>query len=172
MSCGANAVCSFSETKWWHAQIVKEMLEVVYGFETFHHYTHGRKVSLVTDHKALVAICSKPLSRAPKRLQNLLTISQHYDISIQYKSAREIPIADSLSWATTSKLEKQGVPRSQQSQIATKTKAPTEAELLYDNRGPKHDSTCWSYWESVAWWQTATSWNHFLTTGMKWQSRF
>ena len=67
---------SLSECGHRYAQIEKEMLAVTYGLEKFHHYTFGRQVFVVTDHKPLVAISNKPLSKAPKRLQNLLLKAQ------------------------------------------------------------------------------------------------
>ena len=59
---------SLSSVEQRYAQIEKEMLAVVFGLERFRHYTYGRKVTVVIDHKPLVAICSKPLPKAPKRL--------------------------------------------------------------------------------------------------------
>lgn len=80
---------------------------MVCELEKFHHYTHRRKVSIATDHKPLVAICTNPLSIAPKWQQNLLVRTQHYTITIQYKPGREIPIVNSLSGSLTSKPEKE-----------------------------------------------------------------
>ena len=45
------------------------MLSVLFGLSKFHHYTSGRDVTVVTDHKPLVAIWAKPLGKPPKRLQ-------------------------------------------------------------------------------------------------------
>ena len=47
------------------------MLAVASGLEKFH-YTFGHKVHVATDHKPLVAIASKSLSKAPKKLQSML----------------------------------------------------------------------------------------------------
>ena len=88
-----------------YAKIVKEMLAVVYGLEKFHHYTHGWKVNVFTDHKLLVSICQKPLAKARKRLQNMLLRAQQYDLSIKYKTGKETPLADALSRAPTNKPE-------------------------------------------------------------------
>ncbi len=82
-----------------YAQIEKEMLAVVYGLEKFHHYTFGRNVFVVTDHKPLISICLKPLSKVPKRLQNLMLWAQQYDFNLKFKPEEEIPIADTLSRA-------------------------------------------------------------------------
>ena len=68
----AYASRSLTETERRYAQIEKEMLAIVYGLEKFHQYTFAREIQVFTDHKPLVAISSKPLSKAPRRLQNLL----------------------------------------------------------------------------------------------------
>ena len=49
-----------------YAQIEKEMLAVSFGLEKFHHYTYGRCIQVITDHKPLVSIIDKPLSKALK----------------------------------------------------------------------------------------------------------
>ena len=79
------------------------MLTVVFGLERFYHYTYGRKVTVVTDHKPLVAICSKPLSKAQKRLQPMLLKVQEYNFEVVFKHGSEIPVADTLSRAPTGK---------------------------------------------------------------------
>ena len=82
-----------------HAQIEKEALALVYGLEKFHQYTYGRHVNVVTDHKPLVAIVSKPLSKAPKRLQSLILRTQKYDFSLTFQPGKSIVTADTLSRA-------------------------------------------------------------------------
>ena len=76
------------------AQIEKEMLAVMYGLEKFHHYTFDRRVFVVTDHKPLVAISNKPLSKAPKRL---LLRAQRCTYDLSWSPGTEIPLADVLS---------------------------------------------------------------------------
>ena len=92
-----------------YAQLEKEMLAIVYGLNKFHHFTFGRSVRVVTDHKPLVSIVRKPLSRAPKRLQAMLLHSQEYNFELEYKSGKAIPIADALSRAPTSSPTRQEV---------------------------------------------------------------
>jgi hypothetical protein len=88
---------SLTDTETRYAQIEKEMLAVTFGLEKFHHYTYGRKLTIVTDHKPLVAIATKPLSRAPRRLQSLLLRTQKYVFELVYKPGTAIPVADALS---------------------------------------------------------------------------
>ena len=81
------------------AQIEKEILAVMYGLEKFHHYTFDRLVFVVTDHKPLVAISNKPLSKAPKRLQPLLLTAQRCTYDLSWSPVTEIPLAYVLSRA-------------------------------------------------------------------------
>ena len=94
---------SLSDSERRYAQIEKEMLAVTYGLEKFHHYTFGRQVFVVTDHKPLVSISNKPLSKAPKRLQNLLMRAQRYTFELRWSPGTEIPVADVLSRAPVQK---------------------------------------------------------------------
>ena len=73
------------------------MLAVTFGLEKFRHYTYGRDVTVITDHKPLTSIVKKPLSKAPKRLQNLLLRAQEYNYNLIYKAGSSIPVADALS---------------------------------------------------------------------------
>ena len=82
-----------------YAQIEKEMLAVTFGLEKFHHYTYGRRLQVITDHKPLVSNINKPLSKAPKRLQNMLLRSQMYNYNLVYVPGKDIPVADALSRA-------------------------------------------------------------------------
>ena len=93
----AYASRTLTDTERRYAQIEKKMLALVYGLEKFHQYTYGRHVEVVTDHKPLVAILSKPLSKAPKRLQSLILRSQKYNFSLSFQPGKSIVTADTLS---------------------------------------------------------------------------
>jgi len=80
-----------------YAQIEKEMLALVYGLEKFHQYTFGRHVDIITDHKPLVAIMHKPLSKAPRRLQSLILRTQKYDFNVTFQPGHSVVTADILS---------------------------------------------------------------------------
>ncbi|GAB1598786.1 hypothetical protein Ahia01_000155800 [Argonauta hians] len=90
---------SLTDTERNYAQIEKEMLAVTFGLEKFHQYTYGRRVTIITDHKPLVSIMKKPLSKAPNRLQSFLLRTQKYSFDIIYKPGNMIPVADTLSRA-------------------------------------------------------------------------
>ena len=87
---------SDAETK--YAQIEKEMLSVIYGLEKFHQYTYDREVSVITDYKPLIAIVSKALSKAPRKLQNLMR-AQKYNFHLRWKPGKNVPLADALERA-------------------------------------------------------------------------
>ena len=82
-----------------YAQIEKEWLAVVFGFERFNQDTYARHVEVETDHKPLEAIVKKSLSMAPPRLQRMLLRLQRYDFTAKYKPEKEMVLAGTLSRA-------------------------------------------------------------------------
>ena len=55
---------SLSSKEKRYSNIEKEALNILYGLEKFHHYCFVRQVSIITDHKLLVAIFKKRCSNA------------------------------------------------------------------------------------------------------------
>ena len=86
-----------SERNW--AQIEKEALSVFFGLERFDQYTYGRPVKVENDHKPLAAILRKPLSQAPKRLQDIMMRYHRYDVHFVFVKGTDLLIADTLSRA-------------------------------------------------------------------------
>ena len=95
----AYASRSLTETECNYAQIEKELLAVTFGCERFHQYIYAKKVLVETDHRPLISIISKPLDKAPARLQRMLLRLQRYDIDLRYKPGKELYSADTLSRA-------------------------------------------------------------------------
>lgn len=94
----AYASRSLSTSERNYAQIEKEMLAIVFGLNKFHHYVYGMKeLAIITDHMPLVSIMTKPLSKAPKRIQSMLLRVQEYPFNLQYRPGTKIPVADALS---------------------------------------------------------------------------
>ena len=93
----ASRALSPSERNW--AQIEKEALSVLYGLEKFDQYTYGRPVKVENDHKPLATILRKPLSQAPKRLQDIMMRYHRYDIQFVFVKGTNLLIADTLSRA-------------------------------------------------------------------------
>ncbi|XP_062621337.1 uncharacterized protein K02A2.6-like [Saccostrea cucullata] len=94
----ASRSLSMAQRKW--AQIEKEALSILFGLEKFDQYTYGRKVVIENDHKPLEAILRKPLSAAPRRLQDIMMKLNRYDITFKFVKGEDLIIADMLSRAT------------------------------------------------------------------------
>ena len=55
---------ALTKTEIAYSQIEKEQLAIVFAMERFHTYVYGRKCTVITDHKPLIAIRKKPLNAA------------------------------------------------------------------------------------------------------------
>ena len=62
-----------------YSNIKRETLMVVNGVAKFHMYHFGKPFVIITDHKPLLTIHSKPLTSAHPRLQRLLIKIQGYE---------------------------------------------------------------------------------------------
>ena len=83
-----------SERNWAH--IEKEALAVLYGLERFDQNAYGHAVPVQSDHKPLAAILRKPLSMAPKRLQDIIVRYNWYDVNFVFvKGTSSLHIAKS-----------------------------------------------------------------------------
>ena len=81
----AYASRSLTDAESRYAQIEKELLAVQFSLERFPQYIYGKKVTIESDHKPLLAIVKKALASAPPRLQRLLLRMQKYDYTLEHK---------------------------------------------------------------------------------------
>ena len=89
-----------------YAQIEKEMAAIVFGATKFHEYIYAKgPIYVETDHHPLESIFKKPLSQMSPRIQRMMLKVQKYNLKVQYKSGRELYIADMLSRVYISKDE-------------------------------------------------------------------
>ena len=95
----AYASRSLTQAEEHYAQIEKELLAVVFGCERFNHYVYGRPVDVESDHKPLVSVNKKPLTKVSPRLQRLLLRLQKYEVNITYLPGKYMYVADTLSRA-------------------------------------------------------------------------
>lgn len=72
-----------------------EMLSVVFALTKFREYVLGRKITIVTDHKALEFLLTSKLTS--NRLTRWILYIQEYDFEIKYRKGSENIIADFLS---------------------------------------------------------------------------
>ena len=93
----AMASRSLTEAESRYSNIERECLAVTYGLEKFEYYLLGRSVTVETDHSPLEQIFKKNINEAPSRLQRLLLRCLRFDVHVQYKQGRSIPVADALS---------------------------------------------------------------------------
>jgi transposase InsO family protein len=91
---------SLSKTQRHYGQIEKEAYALVFAVERFHKFLWGRRFTLWTDHKPLLAIfgAKKGIpSTTANRLQRWAITMLGYDFHIEHKSTNEFGEADALS---------------------------------------------------------------------------
>ena len=80
------------------SNIKGETLNILHGWQKFHHYHFGREVLVITNHKPLVSMFKKNVATLLQHIQHILLKIHQYRIQIIYKPGPEIFIADWLSW--------------------------------------------------------------------------
>ena len=84
---------SLSSAERRYSNIEREALGILHGLEKFHHYCFVREVSIITDHKLLVAISKKDVAMLFQRNNKI----HQYRVRIGYKPEPDLFIADWLS---------------------------------------------------------------------------
>ena len=93
----AYASRALTKTERNYAQIEKECLAIVVAAERFEQYILGKvKVKVLSDHKPLKTIMSKPIHNSPKRLQRMRLRLQKYSLDMEYKPGPLMYISDTL----------------------------------------------------------------------------
>lgn len=85
-----------SESNW--AQIEKELLSILFGVTRFHDWIFGYHINILTDHKPLVPLMSKPIGKiGSTRLKRLRLKLLPYELSVTYLPGKDMHIGDLLS---------------------------------------------------------------------------
>ena len=83
-----------------YAQNEREALSIVFGVKKFHQFLYGRRFTLITDHKPLMAIFN-PKSAIPTlaaaRMQRWALVLSVYDYDIEFKRSEDHANCDALS---------------------------------------------------------------------------
>ena len=80
-----------------YSDIEREVLAILHGLETWHHYCFARGISIITYHKLLVEIFKKKAWLHCHRIQHILLMIHQYRVSELYKPGPDLLIADWLS---------------------------------------------------------------------------
>ena len=88
---------SLTSTEHRYSNLEREALGILHHLEKFHHYCFTRDVTVITDHKPLVAIFKNDVVMLSQRIQCIILRIYQYRISIIYKLGPENFIADLLS---------------------------------------------------------------------------
>ena len=88
---------SLTDTETQYANIKRELLAIIYGYEKFHTYLYRRTFMVETDYKLLEMINMKNLIAAPVSIQRMLIWLQQYDMTIMYRPGKEMFLADAPS---------------------------------------------------------------------------
>ena len=90
---------SLSPAEQNYCPLERETLSIVFACEKFHEYVYGQHFDVFNDHQPLKSIFSKPLGKAPARLQRFLLRLQRYDFTMHYQQGKDAYITDALSRA-------------------------------------------------------------------------
>ena len=88
---------TLSETESNYSNIERELLGVVFAVTHFKHFTYGRPVTIISDHKPLVSLFKKSLTSSSPHLSRMLLQILDYDLSIVYQEGSKMHLSDAIS---------------------------------------------------------------------------
>ena len=90
-----------SKTESNYSNIERELLGVVFVLTHFKHFTYGRPVTIISDHKPLVLLFKKSLTSSSPHLSRILLQILDYDLNIVYQEGSKMHLSDALSRLST-----------------------------------------------------------------------
>ena len=94
---------SLTSAEHWYSNIEREEFDILHSLKKIHHYCFARKVNIIMDHKALVAISKTDVVTLSQWIQHIFLRIHQYRVRLLYKLGLEIFISDWLSDRITRK---------------------------------------------------------------------
>ena len=88
----AYASRSLSPVEQRYSQLEREALAILFGCERFRLYLIGSHFTVVTDHKPLLPIFTKPHTQPSARIERWLLRLQPYDLTLEYQPGKQNPV--------------------------------------------------------------------------------
>ena len=88
---------TLSTTESNYSNIECELLGLLFAVTHFKHFTYGRLVHVITDHKPLVSLFRKSLVVSSPRLTRMLVQLLDYTLDVTYKSGANMHLSDAIS---------------------------------------------------------------------------
>ena len=80
-----------------YSNIEHEMLGVVFSMLHFKHFTYGRQVHIITDHKPLITLFAKNLATTSPRLSHMLIKILDYVVDLHHQEGYKMHLSDAIS---------------------------------------------------------------------------
>ena len=88
---------TLSEMESNYSNIERELLGVVFSETHFKHFTYGRPVTIISDHRPLVSLFKRSLASSSPHLSRMLLQILDYDLNIVYQEGSKMHLSDALS---------------------------------------------------------------------------
>lgn len=88
---------SLSDSETRYAQIEKEYLAICFSLNKFHQFIYGKSIVVESDHKPLIGVQEKDISKISSRLQRMKLKILKYKFKIKYIPGSKMYISDLLS---------------------------------------------------------------------------
>ena len=102
----AYASKSLTEAECRYANIERELLAVLFSVEHLKHFVYARDVTIISDHKPLLAVFKKCIHNMAPRLARMMLRLSDYNITMLYKAGKEMFLSDALSRLRTHDVNK------------------------------------------------------------------
>ena len=88
---------TLSSTKSNYSNIERELLGLLFAITHFKHFTYGRLVHVITDHKPLVSLFRKSQVDSSPRLTRMLIQLLDCTLDIRYQAGAQMHLSDAIS---------------------------------------------------------------------------